>query len=339
MTLGRFLPSAFFVWLLLASARSLAGERPLQASSEIFQTRSAEQEYTPERTDEVNADDEVRKLQAALTGIARSTYPRADDVMELISLTYYGRSLASKFEAVNEGKDKAGAAAKDPRALTYGEMLPASVVDMFAQVRAGAGMKYYDLGSGAGKTVRIASFLGLDATGIELVEGRHRAACEQLMTKPAAAQAAQMAGGHAKFIFGSFLKYDFSDADVIFADSVLWNDELMAQLANTARRMKPGSFIISFTAFPNPKGATRPCFREVKAITEPTSWSSTTSWRVQEVLENDFNQKVLESSSNKRGSFLQKIPVAQTVRNLPSGAIQGGGVYEICDFTGDEPNL
>eukprot|EP00401_Gymnodinium_catenatum_P077146 CAMPEP_0117473264 /NCGR_PEP_ID=MMETSP0784-20121206/8683_1 /TAXON_ID=39447 /ORGANISM="" /LENGTH=328 /DNA_ID=CAMNT_0005267461 /DNA_START=85 /DNA_END=1071 /DNA_ORIENTATION=- len=328
MALGRFLPSAFLGWLLL-------GGRALRPSSEIS-TRSAEQQHTPEKTD---ADDEVGKLQAALTGITRSTYPRADEVMELTSLTYYGRSLGSHFKTVDDGTDEAVAVAKDPSALTYGEILPASFLDMFAQVGARAGMKYYDLGSGAGKTVRIASFLGLDATGIELVEGRHRAACEQLMTKPAAAQAAQMAGGHAKFIFGSFLKYDFSDADMIFADSLTWNDELMAQLTNTARKMKPGSFIISHQGFPNPTDSNRPCFREVKTIKEPTSWTKASSYLVQEVLENDFNQKVLESSSNKRGSFLQEIPVAQTVRNLPSGAIQGGGVYEICDFTGDEPNL
>ncbi len=46
---------------------------------------------------------------------------------------------------------------------------------------------------------------------------------------------------------GDITKLDWSDADVIFANSTCYDAELMASLALVADRLKVGSFSITFT--------------------------------------------------------------------------------------------
>merc|ERR1712066_997686 len=58
------------------------------------------------------------------------------------------------------------------RAAVYGEVPLASLTDILETAGVKPGMKYYDLGSGTGKTVLFANLLGLDATGVELAPGR-----------------------------------------------------------------------------------------------------------------------------------------------------------------------
>ncbi len=55
---------------------------------------------------------------------------------------------------------------------------------------------------------------------------------------------------------------------------------MMERLVETARWMKPGARIITYTPFPGPE------FVELGEIREPTSWSGNTCWKVQEVVRN-----------------------------------------------------
>jgi len=67
------------------------------------------------------------------------------------------------------------------------------------------------------------------------------------------------------------------DADVIFTDSVFWDEEMMKALGEKASKMKPGSIIVSYKAFPGD------AFEKVQTLPLPTSWSSATEWQVQRV--------------------------------------------------------
>ena len=45
----------------------------------------------------------------------------------------------------------------------------------------------------------------------------------------------------------SFLDTDWSDGDVVFANSTCFEDDLMADMGKQAEKLKPGAFFITFT--------------------------------------------------------------------------------------------
>merc|ERR1719507_2324928 len=108
-----------------------------------------------------------------------------DAKKELATLNkwYDGHALDAFHGKVNDGR--AQAAKQTPHgdmALIYGEIKPSSILNMYSQLGAHKGTKFFDLGSGTGKPVVMAALLGLDATGIELVQGRFDTACNYLDT-------------------------------------------------------------------------------------------------------------------------------------------------------------
>jgi len=46
---------------------------------------------------------------------------------------------------------------------------------------------------------------------------------------------------------GSFLDFDWSDGDVVFANSTCFDDELMLELSKKAELLKPGAIVVTFT--------------------------------------------------------------------------------------------
>jgi hypothetical protein len=46
---------------------------------------------------------------------------------------------------------------------------------------------------------------------------------------------------------GSFLHYDWSDGDIVFANSTCFDDTLMENMSKQAESMRPGTFFVTFT--------------------------------------------------------------------------------------------
>ncbi len=46
---------------------------------------------------------------------------------------------------------------------------------------------------------------------------------------------------------GSFLDFDWSDGDVVFANSTCFDDELMLGLSKSAEKLKAGAIVVTFT--------------------------------------------------------------------------------------------
>lgn len=143
------------------------------------------------------------------------------------------------------------------------------------------GFKFYDLGSGVGKGVFAAALLHPweACVGIELLEDLTGAANRMLAEvwqndsfqrelpvdirysnaddddhhESASATGAGTSGmvpepkKRIEFVMGNITKWDWSDGDVVFANSTCFDESLMRELALTADRMKVGSFFISFT--------------------------------------------------------------------------------------------
>merc|ERR1712129_194625 len=79
------------------------------------------------------------------------------------------------------------------------------------------------------------------------------------------------------------LELDFTDADVIFINSVMLPPCVMAEVARIARLMKPGALTICYDRLEGPE------FGEVAVLPQPTSWNRSADWQVQEVLKNPLD--------------------------------------------------
>jgi len=76
---------------------------------------------------------------------------------------------------------------------------------------------------------------------------------------------------HATVFAGSFLDYDWTDGDVIFANSTCYDETLMSQLAEMAKRLKPGSIFVTFT-----KGLNSNAFELLEKKRYKMSWGPAT---------------------------------------------------------------
>ncbi len=117
------------------------------------------------------------------------------------------------------------------------------------------GGKFYDLGSGIGKGCVAAALLHNFETcyGIEVLEGLYTMSLDLVASYNSKGKAALdnrdmetdiiMLNGD--MLDPSFK--DWSDADVVFANSTCYSDTFMEEIADIALGMKEGSFFISFT--------------------------------------------------------------------------------------------
>lgn len=119
---------------------------------------------------------------------------------------------------------------------------------------------FYDLGCGTGKIVIAASLLHEfdSCIGIELL-GSLIGVCSNLeksynSTKQnvSLAIAERLHETHCQFVFGDYLNIknggkNWTNGDVVFANSTSYTDETMEKLALIAKQMKKGSFFISIS--------------------------------------------------------------------------------------------
>eukprot|EP00929_Paragymnodinium_shiwhaense_P113302 TRINITY_DN81575_c0_g1_i1.p1 TRINITY_DN81575_c0_g1~~TRINITY_DN81575_c0_g1_i1.p1 ORF type:complete len:390 (+),score=71.98 TRINITY_DN81575_c0_g1_i1:80-1249(+) len=214
----------------------------------------------------------------------------------------YKDELATKARvgnARNEAKEEVRRVHGDDHAATYGEILPSTIAAILQRLGANAGQRYYDLGSGTGKTNLIAWLLGLDATGIELVSRRWEVACEALerlkgVELPQGQQG--NAEGGLRFIHGSLFDVDFSDADIVVINSVSFTDDMMSKIAVAARSMRAGTHIVTAKYKPLPGNE----FEVVDKFLGPSSWASDAKWIVQRVQSTSSNEGAAQSKNDVR---------------------------------------
>ena len=69
---------------------------------------------------------------------------------------------------------------------------------------------------------------------------------------------------------------DWTDGDIVFANSTCYDDELMAKISNVAVGMRKGTFFISFT-----KRLPAADFKVLEAELHPQSWGAATIYIMQ----------------------------------------------------------
>jgi len=136
----------------------------------------------------------------------------------------------------------------------YGEVSEQDFAELLYSLGLRPPAKVIDLGCGTGKLVNLAALLGFRAAGIELEPGRYQRACTAAKALRLA-QAQQGTIGQSappSFICANFLEYDLSDADMVWANSVVFGAEMMEAVAAQARKMRPGSLVVSHKLLPGP---------------------------------------------------------------------------------------
>jgi len=168
---------------------------------------------------------------------------RMNEVIRELDVIYRGQAENDSYVRVSRsvGQAQVGEGSAD----AYGEICSSSVVKLLDLVGARPGQRFYDLGSGLGKVVVLAWLLGLNATGVELVHERWDAACAALDHARSTGMRFPDESNQLSFLHASFFDVDFSDADILFTNSLLFTEKMMHGLSLAVQRMKPGSKILT----------------------------------------------------------------------------------------------
>mmetsp|Transcript_22134 Transcript_22134/g.43586 ORF Transcript_22134/g.43586 Transcript_22134/m.43586 type:complete len:335 (+) Transcript_22134:86-1090(+) len=197
-----------------------------------------------------------------------------DEAERLYDTLFDGCSLEhGKCVSKAERQDKGLVGSKS---LIYGEVEFQSFAKVLRKIGAPAGQVFYDLGSGTGKAVFVARFLHDfgKCGGIEVLQGLHGAALEVKRRYESGPYADNLTVGNDDDIDlreGSILEEDWSDGDVVFANSTCFDDNLMEAMARQASKLKPGAFFVTFT-----KGLNSPSFEVMERKRYKMSWGPAT---------------------------------------------------------------
>lgn len=176
------------------------------------------------------ADQAMEAFTAAGRSLYQSCIPAGDDWDIFLACEV---SVAAQ-RAMNDGRELV-------RTLTYGELDFEALAAIIYSIKYNhgylmEGAKFYDLGSGTGKAVIAAACLHSFSTcvGVELLEGLHRVA----LTHKATWDAGETEGRPAvEFLQGSILDWaagDWSDGDVLFANSHCFSEDMMQDISAKA---------------------------------------------------------------------------------------------------------
>lgn len=178
-------------------------------------------------------------LPHAISAVILQEYQKKwDDLFQDCSTDFAKK--ASKMERDELGLKKAS--------LVYGEISFVSFGVVFLnQIKLKPGGVYYDLGSGTGRSVFAAEMLhDFDKLiGVEILESLHTAAVDVL--EKFRASRSDASKKQIDFIRSDFLELDWSDGDMVFANSTCFDEQLMLQLGQKGQHLKEGAYFVTFT--------------------------------------------------------------------------------------------
>ena len=140
--------------------------------------------------------------------------------------------------------------------------------------RAGNGI-FYDLGSGSGRAVFTARFIGdFDrCVGIELLPNLHQlAASVNSLYKILYRHKLQWQT--VEFHCADLMEYDWSDGTVVYAPSLLFDDDMMAYIGTKAKDLRQGAYLISLKKFAGAAVLDPTALEMIQEAVFPMSWGS-----------------------------------------------------------------
>ena len=102
---------------------------------------------------------------------------------------------------------------------------------------------------------------------------------------------------HFQFINNSITEFDWSDGDIVFANSTCFNEDLMKEICYRAKFLKTNSLVITFT-----KSIQSELFQVVKKIRYKMSWGPATVYyhrKIPNVKTSEVSSKIFDAISNQ----------------------------------------
>ena len=160
--------------------------------------------------------------------------------------------------------------------LTYGEIDYRSFFKIMKRLGPCRDLTFYDLGSGTGRAIVEARLMAdfKSCRGIEILNGLHLAAAKIVEEFSEDSHKENLAYAHENdmnVVEGSILDLDWSDGDIVFANSTCFNLELIDQISILGEKLRPGSIFITFT-----KGLTSEAFELLDKSRLKMSWGPAT---------------------------------------------------------------
>jgi hypothetical protein len=187
--------------------------------------------------------------------------------LELESLYEECSPITAKDASVSDHHRKGNS---NDNSLVYGEVEFASFLNLLQFFPKSKGGVFYDLGSGSGRAVFTVRFtLDFDrCIGIELLPNLHKLAVDvteiydQNFRHKLALQSVE-------FYCEDVLKYDWSDATVIFTCSTCFEDDLIFAIGEKAKDLQQGADLITLKKF---TGIDPDAFDIIQETVCPMSW-------------------------------------------------------------------
>ena len=161
--------------------------------------------------------------------------------------------------------------------LTYGEIDFRSFGGILQRFTSTRGKIFYDLGSGTGRALVEARLLcDFDqCIGIELLNSLHKKAEKVIRdfdsSKYRKILSYSLPSRDIRVFEGSILDEDWSDGDLIFANSTCFSPDLMTRMGTKGEMLRPGAFFITFT-----KGLNNEAFELIEQMRLKMSWGPAT---------------------------------------------------------------
>lgn len=162
---------------------------------------------------------------------------------------------------------------------TYGEVVYDTVRYLIQELKPTSRDVFYDLGSGVGKMV-VQMYLESPvkkSCGIELSATRH--ACAEGVKAELKSQKLLDKKRALVFIKGDFLQQNFSDATIVFMNSLCFSEEVMRSILKKLARGKNHMRVLSSQRFPDDTP-----FVFKKTYSWPMSWSLSTDVHLYELV-------------------------------------------------------
>lgn len=140
---------------------------------------------------------------------------------------------------------------REEKSLIYGEVDFPAFYRILRKIHPPPGSVFYDLGSGTGRAVFAACLtqdFGL-CVGVELLAGLS-ARSRMVLERYNRHYREQLHFGQpheVRFLNASLESLDWSDGDVVFANSTCFDDRLMRTLSQKAELLRPGAIVVTFT--------------------------------------------------------------------------------------------
>ena len=200
----------------------------------------------------VDDDDHPEDFFVSPPSISKLHDLAQDKVLKELNSLYEEYSfVTAKDASITDDLRRRSGNTQSEDSLVYGEIDLGGFCDLLQSLSTpGSNGVFYDLGSGSGRAVFAARFVGdfERCVGIELLSNLHDMASSVKSLYKFQYQS-KLRCTTVEFVHSDLLKHDWSDGSVVYAPSLLFDSAMMERIAEKALSLQPDAYLISLKQF------------------------------------------------------------------------------------------